>query len=245
MRLLFRLVLAVLALFLLPAVATAGWWALKDRPVSWRDADWSSSGILPAAGADGEAAVYLMAARTGGIKGAFAVHSWIVLKKPGARHYDRYDKVGWGMPVRHNSRAADGRWYSNEPRILHSASGAEAERLIPRFEAAIAAYPFARHGDYRIWPGPNSNSFIAHVLDQVPEFGGRLPGNAVGRDYAPGLFFHSAGPGRFEFRATFGGIAGFSTGPGLRAEMHLGGLVAGIDLEAPALIVPAYGRLGL
>src|SRR5690606_2069039 len=99
----------------------------------------------------------------------------------------RWDKVGWGMPVRRNSRAADGRWYSNAPLVVHSVRGAEAERLLPHFEAAIEAYPFAHAGGYRIWPGPNSNSFVAHVLREVPEFGAVLPANAVGRDYRPGM----------------------------------------------------------
>ena len=37
--------------------------------------------------------------------------------------------------------------------------------------------------DYRIWPGPNSNSFVAHVLREVPELGTTLPPNATGRDF--------------------------------------------------------------
>ena len=52
----------------------------------------------------------MLAARTGGLKGAVSVHSWILLKPAGAGEYERWDKVGWGMPVRRNSRAADGRY---------------------------------------------------------------------------------------------------------------------------------------
>ena len=245
MRHMLRLTMLILALFLVPAIATAGWWVLKERPGSWRDADWSSSGVLPPPTADMDAAVYLMAARTGGLKGAFSVHSWLVFKRKGATTYDRYEKVGWGMPVRHNDRPADGRWYSNEPVVLHSASGPQAERLIPLFEAAIGRYPYSKRGDYHIWPGPNSNSFVAYLMRAVPEFGGRLPGNAVGRDFAPGLFDYASGPGAHEFRATLGGLAGLAVGPGARLELQLGGLVAGIDLERPALIVPAYGRVTL
>ena len=245
MRHMLRLTMLILALFLVPAIATAGWWVLKERPGWWRDADWSSSGVLPPPTADTDAAVYLMAARTGGLKGAFSVHSWLVFKRKGATTYDRYEKVGWGMPVRHNDRPADGRWYSNEPVVLHSASGPQAERLIPLFEAAIGRYPYSKRGDYHIWPGPNSNSFVAYLMRAVPEFGGRLPGNAVGRDFAPGLFDYAIGPGAHEFRATLGGLAGLAVGPGARLELQLGGLVAGIDLERPALIVPAYGRVTL
>ena len=41
----------------------------------------------------------------------------------------------------------------------------------------------AQAGDYRIWPGPNSNSFTAAILRAVPELGVSLPANAIGRDY--------------------------------------------------------------
>jgi hypothetical protein len=143
----------LLAVFIAPALANIGWWYVKDRPANWRQADWSSSGLLPAANADDSAAVYVLAARTGGLKGALAVHSWIVTKKAGANSYDRYDKVGWGAPIRKNSRPADGRWYSNEPFTVREVRGAAAELLIPQVEAAIASYPYSRNGDYRVWPG--------------------------------------------------------------------------------------------
>lgn len=231
--------------FVLPAAATLAWWALKERPPSWRSADWSSAGILPHPAQKEAAAIYLLAARTGGLKGALSVHSWIVFKKAGATSYERYDKVGWGMPVRRNGYAPDGRWYSNVPQIIHSVTGEEAERLIPRFEAAIANYPHARNGDYRIWPGPNSNSFVAHVLREVPEFGGRMPPNAIGRDYAAGpLSIDLSADGR-DLRVTLGGFAGFAAGAHSGFELHLAGLVAGFDFAAPALKIPAFGLLPL
>ena len=45
--------------------------------------------------------------------------------------------------------------------------GAEAQGLIPRVQAAIAAYGYNHAGDYRVWPGPNSNTFTASVLRAV------------------------------------------------------------------------------
>lgn len=240
-----RLCVVVLVVFLLPAAATAGWWSLKERPGSWRAADWSSSGVLPpAADRIEEAAIHVMAARTGGFKGAISVHSWIVVKKPGTQRYERYDKVGWGAPVRRNGYDADAFWYSNRPWVVHSVTGTEAERLIPQVEAAITAYPYADVGGYRIWPGPNSNSFVAHVLDTVPALGARLPPNATGRDYAPGLASFRVAPDWRDLHVTLGGLAGFALGARSGVELHFMGLVAGIDLARPALKVPALGRVG-
>ena len=43
------IVLTVLALFLIPILARAAVFAVGNAPRSWRDADWSSTGTLPAA----------------------------------------------------------------------------------------------------------------------------------------------------------------------------------------------------
>lgn len=245
MRLVKKLLLAIMIVFIMPALATAGWWSLQDRPGSWHKADWSSSGILARAPARGEAAIYVLAARTGGFKGAFALHSWLVVKKPGSDSYDRYDKVGWGSPIRHNAYAADARWYSNPPEIITSVTGKDAERLIPVVEKAIAGYRFSTRGDYRIWPGPNSNSFVADVLRSVPELGITLPSNATGRDYAPGFFAFDIAPDWRDVHVTFGGLFGFAAGARSGIEVHFAGLVAGLDLARPAIKVPAFGNVSL
>ena len=230
--------------FLLPVAATSAWWAMLDRPASWRAANWQSSGVLPPAQAPG-AAIHVLAARTGGLKGALAVHSWIVIKRPGEANYERYDKVGWGMPIRRNGYPADAHWYSNRPFFVHSITGQEAERLIPQVEAAIADYPWRNNGGYRIWPGPNSNSFVAHVLREVPGIGIRLPPNATGRDYAPGFASVRLAPDRRDLHVTLGGLAGFALGARSGLEVHLLGVVAGVDFVNPALKVPALGSIGV
>ena len=239
------LTMLVAILFVAPAVATAGWWSLVDRPGSWRSADWSSSGMLPAAPGRDAAAVYVFAARTGGLKGAFSVHSWIVLKRPGSTRYERYDKVGWGSPIRRDGWAPDGRWYSNAPELVAMADGERALGVLAEMDAAIASYPWSHNGDYRIWPGPNSNSFVAHVLRQVPALGATLPPNATGRDYAPGVASVDLAPDGRDLHVTFNGLAGFAVGVRSGVELHFMGLVAGLDIARPALKIPAFGRVPL
>lgn len=238
MRLAFGLLATLFVLFVVPALAALAWWSAVDRPSSWSGADWSSSGVLPPPRRGGEAVVYVMAARTGGLKGALAVHSWIVTKRQSEGAYTRYDKVAWGSPVRRNIRPADGRWYSNEPWIVRAVRGDAAENAIPRIEQAVARYPHAGNGGYRVWPGPNSNSFVAHVLNAVPELDARLPSNATGRDFHPG--WASAGWSGTTFYATLGGYAGFAFRPAA-LELHFLGLVAGLDLPAATVDIPAFG----
>ncbi|OCW56797.1 DUF3750 domain-containing protein [Hoeflea olei] len=239
------LFLILLLCFVAPALASLGVRAASSHPGSWRSADWSSAGLLPAATEQSEPAVYVMAARTGGLKGGLAVHSWIVTKPEGALRYTRYDKVGWGNPIRVNGYDADGRWYSNTPEILLALQGAEAARLIPKIEAAVKAYPHSGRGDYRIWPGPNSNSFVAHVLRAVPELGIVLPPEAVGRDYRPWGEFVTVTPDGRNVEFSLGGYAGLAAGTLYGVELRLGGLVFGLDVNRPGIKLPGFGRIGV
>ncbi|MDX2202028.1 MAG: DUF3750 domain-containing protein [Hyphomicrobiaceae bacterium] len=241
-----RLTLAAfLGLFLLPLAVHAAYWLSVDEGHSWRRANWASAGLLPAAHAQPEAMVNVYAARTGRWKGIFADHCWIVLKERGAAAYTRYDKVAWGRPVHVNAWAPDAHWYGHRPVLVASIAGAEAERLIPRIKAAVAAYPYARPGGYRVWPGPNSNTFVAHVLASVPEAQVALPPTAVGKDFRPIAQAVGLTPSQTGLQVTLGGLLGVSVGWVEGIEVNILGLVAGIDLRVPALKLPGFGRLGL
>jgi hypothetical protein len=238
------LILVLAAALLLPIAARAALFAFDERPQNWWRADWSSIGSLPAANAHPDARVLVLSARTGGWRGVFAVHSWIVLKPENGERWTRYDVVGWGSPIHTNGWAPDGRWRGNDPLVVADVRGAEAERLIPKIEGAVQGYQWRNAGDYRAWPGPNSNTFVANVLRAVPEVGVTLPGNAIGRDFRPGFY---AGPAdsRTGIELNLWGFAGFKLGWVEGAELNLLGLVVGIDIRQQTLTLPGYGRLGL
>jgi hypothetical protein len=237
------MLLIFLVLFLLPIAARAALFAFEDRPRSWRDADWSSIGSLPPASAHPEARLLVLSGRTGGWKGVVAVHSWIVIKRENARSWTRFDVVGWGNPVRINGWAPDGRWYGADPVVVADLRGAEADALIPTVEQAVKDYQYANAGDYRIWPGPNSNTFVATVLRAVPQLGALLPTNAIGRDFRPGPYVGLSDSGT-GVEANLWGFVGFKLGWVEGVEVNLLGLVAGIDIRNPALKLPGFGRLG-
>jgi len=236
--------LSILILFLGPILARAAIYAIGDGPRSWRDADWSSTGLLPKADSDAQARVIVFTGTAGAWKGIFAVHSWIVLKRANATAWRRYDVVGWGEPVRTNNWAPDGRWFGNVPVAIADISGADAEKLIPRIETAIADYRFARSGDYRIWPGPNSNSFVASILRAVPELAVSLPPNAVGRDFRQGVYAGLT-DSRTGVELNMNGLAAIKLGWVEGVELNLLGLVAGLDLRHPGLKLPGFGRIGI
>lgn len=237
--------LALLLVYVAPAALSAFLWTVGEHPGTWRDADWTSAKLLPPPGETRDAAVYVLSARTGGLKGSVSEHSWIVLKEAGAGTYERWDKVGWGKPIRRNGYPADGRWYSNEPRIVFARFGPEAAALIPAFRTAIADYPFAASGGYRIFPGPNSNTFVAHVLRHVPGLSTTLSPVAVGRDFPSEGRLVVYDADREDLRLSLFGYVGAVIGASSGLELNLFGLVAGIDPVRLAVKIPAFGTYAL
>ncbi|MEJ1157441.1 DUF3750 domain-containing protein [Prosthecomicrobium sp. N25] len=239
-----KLLLGFVLLFLLPLAAHALWTWHRGWAGDWRAADWSSTGTLPPATADAPAAVRIFAARTGRWRGIFAVHTWIVLKDAGGR-WERYDKVGWGTPIRRNGYAPDGRWFGHDPEVVFAADGAGAEALIPRMRAAVAAYEYGKAGDYRVWPGPNSNTFVASVMAAVPEIRTALPPTAIGKDFPHDGRWIGPSPSNTGLRLTLAGYLGLTVGWVEGLELNVLGAVAGLDVRRPAIKLPGFGRVGM
>ena len=106
-------------------------------------------------------------------RGAFADHTWLAAKAEGADHYTRYEVIGWygggGRSVVSISddRAPDAEWFGAAPRLIRDVRGADAAAIQAKLPQAIKAYPY---GDtYSVWPGPNSNTFVAHLGREIPE----------------------------------------------------------------------------
>jgi len=130
-----------------------------------------------------------------------ARHYWFVVTYQGSQ--DRYEV--WAQ----TSTAADGTVCKNvtdmysgcrmmyglhplETRFMHRGTllwtedDAEgiASSLHAILENSTKLYPYQH--EYRLWPGPNSNTYIQWVLDQVPAVQWKLPWRAFGKSYAVG-----------------------------------------------------------
>jgi hypothetical protein len=246
-RVLNILLTAFLLLFFAPiAVSAVLHYARGDGDADWRTADRSSVGLLPAPRPDQGAVIRIYAARTVRWRGIFAVHCWLVFKPAGAPAYTRYDYTAWTeLPVRMNGFAADGRWFGQPPETVFALDGEAAERIIPRIEAAIRAYPLSAAGDYRAWPGPNSNTFIQAILDAVPEMDATLPALALGKDYPyDGKWLRRTADGA-GFRFSLAGYAGLTVGWREGVAIGFLGNALGLDVRRPAVELPGLGRLGI
>jgi len=239
------LFLFVVFVIVLPVGATAGWYWAKGWPPSWRAADWTAAGIAPSPQAHDEPIIQVYAARAARWKSMFAVHTWIVVKPRGAGAFTRYEVVGWGTPLRRDAYPVDGRWFSNEPDIVFDMRGPQAEPLIEKIEQAVARYPYGNGGSYTVWPGPNSNSFVAWVARQVPELGIELPPTAVGKDYVGDGISIARTPSGSGWQVSLGGYAGAAIGVAEGLELHVLGGTIGIDPQDLAVKLPGFGSVGL
>jgi hypothetical protein len=237
-------VFVLLFLLVAPITVSTLKYLLGDRGADWQTADRSSAGLLPSPAGHPDAVVRVFAARTVRWRGIFAVHSWIVVKERNAPRYTRFDYTAWGEPIRINGFAADGRWFGSRPETIAAADGEAADRMIPRILAAVESYQPRGYGDYRAWPGPNSNTFVTAVLASVPELRATLPPTAIGKDfpYDGGMF--GLTPSRTGVRFTLDGYLGLTFGWVEGIELNFLGAVFGIDLRRPAIKLPGLGRLG-
>jgi hypothetical protein len=238
-------ILAFLVITTVSVVPTGAWFYAQGWPSSWNSADWSSAGVAPEPASVEEAIIQVYAARAGRWKSVFAVHTWIALKDRGANRFTRYEVVGWGQPVRRDAYPVDGRWYSNVPDVIFEVRGADADALIPQIEAAVARYPHSRRGSYTVWPGPNSNTFIAWLGRAIPELGLELPPTAIGKDYLGDGVVMAQTPSGTGWQVSWSGLLGMAIGRREGLEFQFLGTTIGIDPQSLALKLPAVGMLGL
>jgi len=238
-------------LFLLLTLTGPLWIALSgkiDFTADYRTANRNSAHIAPDPKTTPEAVIQAYSAYAFNWRGAFAVHIWIAVKPKNAPEYRVYQVIGWriwsGLPaLSDETDIPDRYWYDQKPNIILDLRGDNAEKLIPKIAQAAASYPYPRQ--YTAWPGPNSNTFIAHIARQVPELALALPANALGKDYLSTSRFFSRTPSGTGYQFSLFGVVGimFALREGL--EINLLGLVYGINPATLTLKLPGFGDIKL
>ena len=160
---------SILALFLLPIAARAALYASRSGPGSWRDADWSSTGMLPPARDYRRRGVLVIRRPHRRLEGHVRGAQLGRAQARERRDLDPLRRGRLGQSGAHNGWAPDGRWFGNMPVVLADMRGAAGRGADPEDRGRGQGLRYDKAGDYRIWPGPNSNTFIAAVLRAVPE----------------------------------------------------------------------------
>jgi len=238
MRRSFRVALYALVASVVTAVVSC------TTRADWRTASREPVGLAPDPALVHEPVVQVYGARTIGAKGIFGVHTWVAVKRSGAPEWTVHEVVGWRLRwsssvVVERQRAPDGRWFGAEPELYAERRGAGVDALIDRIEQAVQSYPYA--GEYRAWPGPNSNTFTAWITRAVPELEVDLPATAIGKDYLGGSIVGSAPSGR-GVQVSLLGLFGVAVSAVDGVEINLLGLNFGVSPSG--LKLPMVGRIG-
>ncbi len=197
----------------------------------------------------------------------FAHHTWIDIKQGGDDKWTRIEVSGRMSGIEIQPIAAEElrdeiRW-DNRAAVLAVYTDDQAREMIPAILQAAhetedfghAVWTETEGGDwsirrsqpaarpYEAWPGPNSNTLTAQIIDATPGLHAEFHHNAVGKDY-PRRFRAGRTSGGLGLEADFGLLG---AGLGLRqgAELHLFGLTLGVGLWPPALKIPLLPRIGV
>src|SRR5437762_9378452 len=238
--------LGLLVLLLSGPLLTLAFGSVSMRG-DWRTATHRATGLAPDPASHQEAIVQVYASRTFGWRGAFAVHTWLAAKPVGADRYTRYEVIGWyarrgGSALSISDHGApDAEWYGASPRLLRDVRGTDAQAIIDKLPKAAAAYPYA--DNYSAWPGPNSNTFLAHLGREIPELHLTLPTTAIGKDYLSSGQFVARTPSGTGYQLSVSGLFGVAAGRDEGLELNVLGLVIGIDVRHPAIKLPGIGNV--
>ncbi|MFD2206326.1 DUF3750 domain-containing protein [Kiloniella antarctica] len=219
-----------------------------DLSTPWSKANHDRIGTAPDPATNSEAIVQVYGARTFSWRGAFAVHTWIAIKPQNATSYTRLEVIGWrkrrGLPVISITNDwPDRNWFGSKPEIYSEIRGPEAQTLIPQIIEAANSYPYPEK--YEAWPGPNSNTFTAHVLRHVPAMKVDLPPTAIGKDYLDeSNNFVATAPSNTGVQFSLYGVLGAILSKSEGLEINILGLNFGLDPDNLALRLPGIGKIG-
>lgn len=242
-----RVALALGLVLVLPlGMSALGVSAQERGDVPWYAARRDATGMAPDPATTKEAVLQVYGARTVGWRGIFGVHTWISVKPTGADRYTRYEVIGWGVQrgipaIRVDRMGPDNYWFGARPELYVERRGEGVDALIEKVKAAVDTYPWPN--EYRPWPGPNSNTFIAWIAREVPELRLDLPPTAIGKDYLESTPI-STTPSGTGLQVTFFGLFGAMIALEEGIEVNLLGLTLGVDFKTPGIKLPGIGRIG-
>lgn len=190
-----------------------------------------------------EPVVQVWGARTRGAKGIFGVHTWIAVRPRNETEYTVYEVVGWRLRWTDTAvvvrNRAPNHWFGAEGELYAEKRGAGVDALIQRIDKLAREYPYAN--TYTLWPGPNSNTFVAWIARSVPELEADLPATAIGKDYI-GSDMISTAPSGKGFQFSLRGLLGIAASSVDGVELNVLGLNFGVS--GSGIKLPIVGRIG-
>lgn len=216
---------------------------------NWRTANRESAQIAPLPKDLSESIFQIYIARAFTWRGYFATHPWIAWKKTTDPQYSVAQVTSWGLRGGKGESLSviqdipDRHWFGNKPSIIFEARGKDAEKMIVQAQRLIEDYPYK--DSYTLWPGPNSNTFVEHIIRYTPGITVELPSHSIGKDFLTYSHIFAMSPSGSGFQLSIFGLLGFTVGAAEGIEINILSLTFGVDILRPALKIPFYGRLGM
>lgn len=192
------------------------------------------------------AVIEVYSARSARWRGVASVHCWLAMKRQNESEFTRYEVIGWNAnngesTIVKTIGKSDDYWYGYRPQKIFQLTGEYLETVISAVESEISNYPFAN--EYKAWPGPNSNTFIAYLARKIPAISIDLPPTAIGKDYVEG-FRITESPSNKGYQINMNGIFGILLSWEEGLEINIASAVYGVDINPLGIKLPAVGRLG-
>jgi hypothetical protein len=170
-----------------------------------------------------------------------AHHAWIDIHKAGDPKWLRIECAGSVFGVLFSDLDAeearlDHRFDGHTVHLLGWLDGEAAHRAALAIEARAHELDAFYGENYRLWPGPNSNTFVAEVARAAPDLGFVFDPNCIGKDY-PGWIDVGLTASKTGVRLDTVPI-GVAVGLREGVEVHMLGLTAGITLDPPGISLP-------
>ena len=235
-----------------PAVLCCLLVGLRQRSASrgvWREGGWRGAARHPPAShltrrlrgyrdRVGYAAATYWLARL--LRGASVDHLQ-ACRRDRSHPHDVIVALGTWNVVRRNYAVARRALFGAVPRVLVEHRGEGAEAMIGQIEAAVASYPHA--DEYRSYPGPNSNTFLAHIGREVPALRPTCRRTRSARTIAPSTRPLGVSPSGSGLQFSLLGLLGVSVGAGRhraqRPRLHFGLTSTDPPCACPASVVSA------
>lgn len=214
----------------------------------WQTASRASAQIAPLPEELSESIYQIYTARAFSWRGYFATHPWVAWKRKEEKEYTVAQVMSWGLRREGSALSIqtdipDRHWFGNKPELIFEARGDQADQMIDRLLTLTQDYPYK--GTYTLWPGPNSNTFVEHVIRYTPGITVELPPHAIGKDYLTNSHLFARSPSGSGIQFSLFGVLGFTVGAAEGIEVNILSMTFGVDILRPALKLPFYGRLGM
>ncbi len=154
---------------------------------NWQTASRESANIAPKPEELTESIYQIYTARAFSWRGYFATHPWIAWKRKDEKQYSVAQVSSWALR-----------------------RGEKADQMIERALELIKDYPY--RDSYTIWPGPNSNTFVEHIIRYTPGATVELPPHAIGKDYLTNSNIFAMSPSGSGIQLSVFGVLGFTLG---------------------------------